>query len=276
MPIIVILALALAGAALWAALSIRRRRRTEALFQRPPPPEHVRILERTLPLYRCLPEDRRRVLHGLVNVFLDHKDFVGCDGLEVSEEMRVTVAGHACLLLLGGERRGYPGFRTILMYPDAFVTRQTRYDGMVETHEHSVRSGESWQRGPVVLAWADIVEDLHHAGDGRNVVLHEFAHKLDEENAGLDGLPVLPDAGQHAAWHAVLSREYESLCRDAEAGRESVLDPYGAESPAEFFAVATEAFFDMPLTLRSRLPELYEQLRRYYSVDPVDWLSRLD
>lgn len=263
--------MAILAVALWAAWSLLRRRRRDALYGRAPPPEHVAVMERNVPLYRALPPDRRRVLGGLVNIFLDDKQFVGCDGLAVTEEMRVTVAGNACLLLLGATRRTFPGFRTILMYPDSFVTEQTSYDGFVETRERSVRSGESWQRGPVVLAWSDIEEDLEYAGDGRNVILHEFAHKLDEENDQMDGLPILPDRSQHAEWRAVLSREYEALVRHAESGRHSTLDPYGAESPAEFFAVATEAFFEMPATLRQRLPDLYDQLRRYYNLDPAEW-----
>jgi len=271
LPVIVLLVLLLAGAALWAAWSLWRRRRREAVFARPLPPEHLAILESNLPLYRRLPPEHRRALGGLVNVFLEDKVFEGCDGLVVSDEMRVTVAGNACLLLLGGKRRHFPGFRTILMYPDVFVTEQTSYDGLVETREPSVRAGESWARGPVVLAWSDIEEDLEHAGDGRNVVLHEFAHKLDEENDQMDGLPVLRDRSQYAEWRAVLGREYEALKRRARSGRVSTLDPYGAESPAEFFAVATEAFFEIPDTLRDQLPELYEQLRRYYDLDPAGW-----
>ncbi len=271
MPIIIVLALVVLGAAAWAAWSLQRRRRREVLFGQSLPAEHAAILERNLPVYRAMPPERRRDLGGLVNVFLEDKRFVGCAGLAVTGEMRVTVAGNACLLLLGGRRRRFTGFKTILMYPDSFVTDQTSYDGLVEIRERSVRSGESWERGPVVLAWADIEEDLVHAGDGRNVVLHEFAHKLDEENADLDGLPVLPDRSQYAEWRRVLGREYETLQRHADTGEPSVLDPYGAESPAEFFAVATEAFFEMPGTLRDRLPELYNQLRRYYNLDPVAW-----
>jgi MtfA peptidase len=271
LPIIVLLVLAVLGAALWAAWRHRRRRLREALLVRQPPALHLAILERNLPLYRRLPPELRRRLGGLVNVFLDDKEFVGCDGLAVTDEMRVTVAGNACLLLLGGDRAIFPGFRTILVYPDSFVADQTSYDGLVEIRERSVRSGESWERGPVVLAWADIEEDMHCPGDGRNVVLHEFAHKLDEENDSMDGLPILSDRSQLAQWRDVLSREYDALRRDAEAGRESILDPYGAESPAEFFAVATEAFFGMPGTVRDQLPDLYDQLQRYYNLDPAGW-----
>lgn len=271
MPILVILGLMLLAAVGWAARLQWRHRRREALVRRPVPGGWRAILQRNVPLYRRLPPDLRRLLHGLVNVFLDEKEFVGCAGLEIGDEVRVTIAGNACMLLLGRGRRGFPGFRTILVYPDTFVVGQTTHDGMIETHEHSLRSGESWHRGPVVLAWADIVVDARGGGDPRNVVLHEFAHKLDEENHTMDGLPVLGDRSQHAEWAKVLGREYASLRRQADAGADSVLDPYGAVSPAEFFAVATETFYEDPLTMKQRLPELYEQLRRFYNLDPAGW-----
>jgi len=270
-PIIVLLIVILAGLALWAGWRARQRHRRGRVFRRPLDPAKAAILACRVPQYRRLPTDLQRRLEGLVNVFLDEMRFDGCDGLEVSEAMRLAIAGHACLLLLGGTQYGFNGFQTVLVYPDAFMTRQTRYDGMVEIEEHSVRSGESWHRGPVVLAWADIEEDLAHAGDGRNVVLHEFAHKLDEENADMDGLPVLPDPAQQAGWARVLQREYDELRRRAEAGRPSFLDPYGAESPAEFFAVATEAFFETGARMRRELPDLYEQLQGYYRLDPAAW-----
>lgn len=272
MSILVILGLFVLVLASWAALAAYRRRRREWLFSEPLAPGRRGILERNVLLYRHMPTELRRSLEGLVNIFLDDKEFVGCAGLEVSDEMRVTVAGNACLLLLGGARRSFPDFRTILVYPEPFVAPNTSYDGFIEVVSEDVRSGESWQRGPVVLAWSDIREDLQYPGDGRNVVLHEFAHKLDEENHQMDGLPILRDRSQYAEWRDVLSREYDTLRQQAEAGRRSTLDPYGAESPAEFFAVATEAFFEMPGTLRQRLPDLYHQLRRYYSLDPAQWL----
>lgn len=271
MPIIILLGLFILVLVTWAVLSARRRRRRARLLCESLPPEWREVLERNVSQYRRLPADLQRALEGLVNVFLDDKEIAGCAGLEVTDEMRLTVAGHACLLLLGGGRSAFSGFHTILMYPDTFVAPATSYDGLVETVSEDARSGESWQRGPVVLAWSDIREDLRHAGDGRNVVLHEFAHKLDEENDQLDGLPVLRDRSQYEEWRAVLSREYDELKRQAEKGSGSTLDPYGAESPAEFFAVATEAFFEMPATLRDRLPDLYHQLQRYYNLDPAGW-----
>lgn len=271
MPILVILGLMLLAAAGWAGWRLRGRRRREALARRPVPVAWRPILERGVPLYRRLPDELRPVLQGLVNVFLDEKDFVGCAGLEVDDTIRVTVAANACMLLLGRGKQGFPGFRTILVYPNTFVSGQTTYDGVIETREESLRSGESWHRGPVVLAWEDIVEDARSLGDARNVVLHEFAHKLDEENQTMDGLPVLRDRSQYGEWAKVLGREYASLRRQAAAGADSVLDPYGAVSPAEFFAVATETFYEDPETMKRSLPELYDQLRRFYNLDPASW-----
>ena len=270
MPIFIVLGLLLLALGAWLGWPALRRRRRAALLDRPLPGERRKILEQSVPLYRRLPSALRERLHGLVNIFLAEKRFEGCAGLAVTEEMRVTIAGHACLLLLG---RGhtFPGFRSILVYPDAFVSPQTEYDGMVEIRGHSVRSGESWHRGPVVLAWSDILEDLEYPDDGHNVVLHEFAHKLDEENENMDGLPRLSERSQYAEWAEVLGREYDRLQRGADAGEESVLDHYGAVSPAEFFAVATEAFFLIAGTMRDRLPDLYDQLRRFYGVDPAEW-----
>jgi len=270
LPILVVLGVILLAALGWAARRYWRHRRREVLFRQPLRGDRRAILER-IPLYRRLPGKLRPVVHGLVNIFLDEKRFVGCNGLEITDEMRVVVAGNAVTLLLGRGKRHFPGFQTILVYPDPFVVGHTTYDGVIETHERSVRSGESWRRGPLVLAWSDITDDARHFGERRNVVLHEFAHKLDEENETMDGLPVLRERSQYAEWASVLGREYASLRRQAFRGEDSVLDPYGAVSPAEFFAVATESFFESPAVMEHQLPELYQQLRRFYGLDPAGW-----
>ena len=218
-----------------------------------------------------MPDALRAQLRGHVNVFLEEKAFVGCGGLEMSDEIRVTIAGHACLLLLNRITDYYPGFTTILVYPDTYVAREVTRDGMLETVEEQARAGESWHRGPVVLSWEDVLRatDRGHAGD--NVVLHEFAHKLDEENEQLDGLPVLADQRQYATWAEVFNREFESLRRSVERGEPTVLDDYGAESPSEFFAVVTETFFERPRELSAQHPQLYEQMRRFFNLDPASW-----
>lgn len=255
----------------WVGYLYLRRSRRNKLLSKPLPPDWGRILERNVPLYSLLPENLREQLHGRINLFLDEKTFIGCGGLAITDEIRLTIAGNACILLLKRDKRCFPGFSSILVYPDTYVAPQTRYDGWVKTPDVSARAGESWQRGPVVLSWADVMRGTDNGHGGQNVVLHEFAHKLDEENAIMDGLPVLSDSTQYAEWARVLTREYESLQDSIELGTPSVLDDYGATSPAEFFAVATETFFEKPLQMITTLPELYGQLKRFYNLDPARW-----
>jgi len=218
-----------------------------------------------------LSPDLREALHGRINVFLDEKEFIGCGGLEITDEIRITIAGNASILLLGRDRRCFPGFTSILVYPDTYIAKEINYEGLVEIHEDSARAGESWQRGPVVLSWADVLHDTSEQDDGHNVVLHEFAHKLDEENEIMDGLPVLRDSTHYRKWAEILSREYVALQSRVERGADTVLDEYGAFSPPEFFAVATETFFEQPRQMKNRLPELYEQLKIFYNLDPAAW-----
>jgi len=150
------------------------------------------------------------------------------------------------------------------------------YDGPVEAHEDSIRSGESWHRGPVVLSWQDVLRGTSNQSDGHNVVLHEFAHKLDEENEIMDGLPVLRDSSHYAEWAEVLSKEYESFQIRVNRRSNSVIDAYGAESPSEFFAVATESFFEKSLQMKQKLPDLYQQFKKFYNLDPAEWRERSD
>jgi len=267
----ILIGLIIAAILIWLGLRHLRRTRRDKLLLKPLPPAWIRILERKVSLYLLLPQDLRDELHQRINLFLDEKEFIGCAGLVITEEMRLTIAANACILLLKRDKRCFPGFTSILVYPDTYVAQDIKHDGLVEIHEQSARAGESWERGPVVLSWADVVRGTMNQLDGHNVVLHEFAHKLDEENAIMDGLPVLREGKDYAAWAQVLTREYESLQNSVDHGAHTVLDGYGATSPAEFFAVATETFFEKPLQMKSMLPELYEQLKRFYNLDPADW-----
>ena len=224
-----------------------------------------------MPLYGKLPTKLRQELHGHINVFLKEKDFIGRADLTITDEIRVIVAGNACLLLLNRKPSYFVGFSSILIYPDTYVAKEVTSDGVVEIQRDSVRLGESWHRGPIVLSWQDVLEGISDPADGRNVVIHEFAHKLDEENCNVDGLPILMDDDHYREWADVLSKEYEALADRAEAGKNEVLDEYGLTSPAEFFAVATESFFEKPQMMRERLPDLYRQLRKFYAVDPATW-----
>jgi len=245
----------------------RRRRR---LREKPLPPEWLEIVRRNVPYYRRLPEEDRRELHGHVQVFLAEKHFEGCGGLELTEEIRVTVAAHACILLLHRRTDYYPKLKSILIYPHVYVARNVkrRQNGLVYEQDET-RSGESWDRGMLVLSWEDVRRSAADINDGHNVVLHEFAHQLDQEDGEIDGAPGLPRRSRYAAWARVLGEEYERLIRTLEQHRRDVIDDYGATSPAEFFAVVTESFFTKPIPLKNRHPELYEQLRLFYQQDPA-------
>ena len=229
------------------------------------------ILKWRVGIYSLLPDDLRRQLHGHINVFLDEKRFLGLSGQEITREVAVTIAGTACLLLLNRKATYFPGSSSILVYPTVYEADHVDSDGVVETHRRSKRAGESWHRGPIVLAWSSVEHGAANPGDGYNVVLHEFAHKLDEENGGTNGQPILHADGHYDEWADVLVREYEAFADRVARRRNRVLDEYGLTSPVEFFAVATESFFEKGWSMKRRLPDLYEQLRKFYAVDPASW-----
>lgn len=257
-------------ASLFVPTALRRRRRAR-WFDTTLPEGWTALLEARVPLYRKLPLGLRAQLHGHMQILLKEKQFIGCNGLAVSDEMRATIAAQAGLLLLNRNTDYFADFTSILIYPESFVVPVIHRDGALETHDHELRSGESWQRGPVVLSWTDIVHGTTLAGDGHNVVLHEFAHKLDEENGQMDGVPALADDSAQRAWIDILGREFDLLRLRARNVTDGVLDDYGASSPAEFFAVATEAFFERGPALSAHHARLYETLRAYYQVDPASW-----
>lgn len=250
---------------------VLRRARRKRLRADTPPADLEAVLKRNVRLYTTMPAELRQQLLGHVSVFLDEKEFIGCGGQEITDEIRYIVAGTACILLLNREPRYFPGFTSILIYPDTYQGSQVRYDGVVEVHERTTRAGESWHRGPIVLSWGDVHRGVTDPADGFNVVLHEFAHKLDEQNAGTDGLPELHETGHFDEWVEVLTREYKALGARVTRGTNRVLDDYALTSPPEFFAVATESFFEKPRAMKKRLPALYEQLQRFYRVDPAGW-----
>ena len=246
---------------------LRRRRRRNWRAQ-PAPQSWRTILQAHMPLYRRMPQGLREELLSDMQVFLAEKRFIGCDGLEVTDLMRILVAAHACMLQLNLQRKFFPSFTSILIYPDTFVATEEVSDGtVVSSHAHA-RAGESWHRGPLVLSWSDAIEGVVGPYDGQNVILHEFAHKLDEQDGAVDGAPN-PASG--TAWNAVFSREFKQLRAELEAGRQTFLDPYAATAPAEFFAVCVETFFEQGQPLRARHAELYALLREYFQLDPASW-----
>ena len=272
------LAIILLALLLWLIPLYYQRWRRSYLRARPLSDEQRQLVIDSLPLYRHLSAAQQQELNRNIALFLRDKEFVGCDGLQVTEAMRVAVASFACLLLLGRENDCYPSLYTVLLYPETYVARETHVKNYVESERHSVREGEAHYRGPVVLSWSDLAKDMREPQRGHNVALHEFAHKLDEEDGYYDGRPLFDKAGEGKNWAGVLGPEFERLQqrRAHPADRvknPGVLDLYGAESPAEFFAVATEAFFVIPAKMKSSHPQLYEEFRAFYRLDP-DALQR--
>ena len=231
------------------------------------------IIENNLPIYlRLSPKERKR-LHGHIQVFLAEKQFIGCGGLQVTEEMKLIVAAVACLLLLNERDQYFPKLRSILIYPSAYLVNETTSVGNYVVEERRVaRLGESWTNDQLVLSWEQVKRDTGNWRDGHNVILHEFAHQLDQEDGKAEGVPILPRNSDYAIWAKVMTETYQQLCNDVERGGKTVMDSYGATNPAEFFAVATETFFEKPHQLLKHHPALYEQLQRYYQLDPLQWL----
>jgi len=246
-----------------------KRRRRAALREEPLSPAQRAALEKNVPYFAKLSEADRAELEGLVRIFLAEKSFEGCGGLELTEEMKVTVAAQACRLLLHRETDVYPGVDAILIYPGAYrAPTQTRAGGVVIEGDQA-RLGESWTRGVVVLAWDHVKSGASQPADGQNVVLHEFAHQLDGEDGAMDGAPDLGARARYTSWAHVLGDEFEELSRKLHAGRASDIDPYGATNAAEFFAVVTEMFFEKPRAMKARHPALYGELAAFYRQDPA-------
>jgi hypothetical protein len=229
-------------------------------------------MNRNVPLYRRIPQDLKEQLRKDIRIFLDEKSFEGIGGLEITEEIKVTIAAEACILLLNRENRNYPGLYSILVYPGAYLTRQNiPVGGGGYIEEETVRAGESWRHGSVILSWDQVKHGSVSSWEGHNLVLHEFAHQLDQEDGMADGTPILKKSSGYAAWAFIMSKGYERLRSKMEQNRNSVLDEYGATNEAEFFAVATEAFFGKSEELRRKEPDLYEELREFYNLDPAEW-----
>jgi MtfA peptidase len=251
-----------------------RNRRRERLRSQPFPPAWLDIIKKNVPILKRLPQVYQRELQGHIQVFLAEKFFEGCGGLELTDEIKVTIAAQACLLLLHRETGYYPRLVTILVYPHAYVARSVEpIGGGIVLEGETARLGEAWKDGVVVLSWDDVRQGALDLHDGHNVVLHEFAHQLDQQDGSADGAPILDHRSQYVTWARVLSDEYQQLRRDSEQGRTDVLDEYGATNPAEFFAVATECFFEKPIQLRREHPQLYEELKAYYRQDPASFVA---
>ena len=222
-----------------------KHRKRQHIRNQPFPKEWEEILERNVAHYHRLTQTDQVELRGHIQIFLDEKQFEGLGGQEINDEVRVTIAAQACILLLHRETDYYPTLRSILVYPHPYFSpKAQRLPGGVVAEGVQGRLGESWLRGPVVLAWDEVRRSAHDHNDGHNVVFHEFAHQLDSESGANEGAPRLPHRSMYIAWARVLGDEYQYLINDIMHHHKPDLDAYGATNPAEFFAVVTEAFFE--------------------------------
>jgi Mlc titration factor MtfA (ptsG expression regulator) len=256
-----------------AAFVLPRARLRYVLAQAFPLP-YSKILRKNLPCYAHMPTDLQMQLKRRIRQFLYQKNFVGCGGLEITDEIRVTIAGKACLLLLNRATDVYPQLTHVLVYPTSFVAPRTEMlPGGVATHTNVGLSGESWSDGRVILAWDQVAHHPQNEAQGHDVVIHEFAHQLDSETGTTNGAPALGSAAAYRDWSQVMQAEFERLQLAVSHGRPTVIDPYGATNPAEFFAVASEAFFKKSKELATHHPALFAQLRQFYRVEPREWES---
>ncbi len=215
-------------------------------------------------------EQRQRLTHWAAE-FCDQKNWEGCNGLQLNLDMKLLIAGHAGLLVLGWDESFYfPDVRSVLVYPDHFVApHRTSIGSGLHIESRTTLEGQAWHRGPVIISWTDVIEP--NRSTPHNLVVHEFAHQLDMLNGGnADGIPPLP-AAKEQLWKRVNRFAMEQLRESCAAGQYSILDCYGSEHPAEFFAVSSEAFFEAPHELSQEAPELFEQLAMFYRTDPRAW-----
>lgn len=231
-----------------------------------------KIIQQRMPYFKQMPADLQLQLKQHIQVFLAEKNFIGCNGVKINDEIRITIAAQACLLLLNRKTNYYPKLQTILVYPRAFIKAQNKQnaDGVQYTQQQAL-SGESWDYGKVVLSWEDSLYGAEVPNDGNNVVIHEFAHQLDQENGRANGAPILGRGQSYQCWSKIFSQQFKILKQQAESGEPSIFSYYGATEPAEFFAVASEVFFEKSQKFSREYPTLYQQFTQYYKVDPIHW-----
>jgi Mlc titration factor MtfA (ptsG expression regulator) len=232
------------------------------------------VLRAHLPIYASLPEELRRRAGMLTHALLQRLRFVGCNGLAITDPIRLVIAFQPCLLLANRGIDALGGLASVLVYPDEFLVHERDEDDAgVVTEGSRALSGQTIDTSRIVLSWQDVLDGLSvHGSEGYNVVIHEFAHHLDHVAEGLlSASPARLQATAPDSWHDVLAREYDALCAAVAAGEDSLIDPYGAEDPAEFFAVATETFFELPQELADHNPRLFDLLREFFDLDPREW-----
>lgn len=250
-------------------LGFLRRRRHARLRAAPFPPAWSQLLARTCRFYSRLSDVDRAALDGAIQIFIAEKNFEGCDGLVMTDEIRLLIAAHACLLILHRADEIYPDLDSILVYPSGYSSPvlESMAGGAVQ-EKMMPRIGESSPRGVVVLAWNAIAAAVRGFSPGRNVAFHEFAHQLDFESGAADGMPELSGPRHYKQWARTFAEEFKRLRVDTVMGRDTVLDEYGTTNPAEFFAVVTETFFESPHALAARHAAMFDLLQQFYGQDP--------
>lgn len=252
--------------------------RRRAADHPPFPAEWRDILSKMVKHYSYLNPNEQNQLERLVQVFADEKEFEGCNGLVITDEIRVVISAEACLLILGLPHNLYRKLSTILVYPSTVFTPPERRGAftvspMLEQAQVPI-SGQAFMHGPIILVWDAVRRGARHPESGHNVVYHEFAHLLDMLDGAADGVPPLHERDQYRAWASVFSDEFQKLRKATDHGTQSFLDPYGATNEAEFFAVATEFFFDQPIEMQQNHQPLYDVLSGYYMQDTAERAKR--
>ncbi len=251
---------------------LKRRRRNRILSQ-PFPDKWNAILTANVFHDQLLSVELRARLRRLIQVFVAEKNWEGCNGFKITEEVKVTIAAQACLLVVGLQDEYFDHVLSILVYPNSYVaqTREITRGGVVVEGGHA-RLGEAWWRGPVILSWSDVLSGGRRESSGSNLVFHEFAHQLDMMNGRtVDGTPPLKTRQQLRRWVEVMEPEYQRLVEDCRHGHHGFIDCYGATNVAEFFAVLTECFFERPQLLNMHHPLIYDVLSDYFRLDPMSW-----
>jgi len=249
------------------------KRRRRKIIQAPFSPLWEGILLRNVTHVKLLGQEEQECLRNLIKVFIAEKEWIGCSGITITDEMRVTISAMACLLILHMDHNYYENVETILVYPYDIVLPE-RQIGFFETVTQPLEpegpiTGQAFDQGPLILVWDAVLQSIEEAGSGYNVVYHEFAHKLDMQDGIADGTPLLSNRAEYSDWVKICSREYLKLLKDVEKGKRTFLDEYGATDEVEFFAVATEHFFDQPVQMLRAAPELYRILKEFYRQDPA-------
>jgi len=249
----------------------RRKKQQEKLRATPLNQKQRSVLNQYFPLFQKLPSPERRRLEGLINHFLAEKKFLGGEGLEVTANMRLLIAAQACLLIINKPNRWFNSLSTIIIYPSSFHSKIKRFDGSAHHETSEARAGESWLHGPVVLSWDHSLAGGQNPRDGHNVILHEFAHQLDGQTGVTDGAPLLDGNHVDTKWARIFQAAYKRHLKNIKERKKTIIDPYGATNPAEFFAVCVETFLEQSESLANEEPELYDELATYFKFDPRNW-----